>query len=185
MCLCMPLVHRPHILTMISMINSTSYNVGFPLSCQAAQHMALQIKADSGSVLLSLTTLNVPTSNQSSSSAVSSFPRMWIHTVTHTGLPQLISSLCFSRWACGMSQEKGARSWDDCVTISPHCCICHMDTRDFLWVRGRVNSSNAVPETCDPWGVQQSRSAGTLCAETLLLQGLPQNVRSPTWNSVM
>lgn len=96
----------------------------------------------------------MPTSNQSYSSAFSTCAL----TCVHTKLPESISSfcsICSSRLVCGMNKEKVQ---DDCITVSPHCCICHMDTRDYHWVRGQVKSSNTVPDTRGSWGGRQSCS---------------------------
>lgn len=129
MSLCMCYISR----SMSSMITCSPYNVGFPRSCQAAQHTALQIKADSHSVPLSLTHCMCP--------HLINLPRVPLarstHVRTHTELPQSVSSLCSlcsSHLLRATKQEKRVQgSQDDCITVSPpHCCICHMDARDYL-----------------------------------------------------
>lgn len=101
--------HVSHIPTAISMINCTSHNVGFPRGCQAALHMASQIKADSHSVPLSPTLQSEPTSNQSSSSAFG----VLANTVTHTGLPQSASPLSllfsFGLWEQARKRHREAK----------------------------------------------------------------------------
>lgn len=75
---------------------------------------------------------------------------MCVHKTSEVSL--LISlSLLFS-FGLGNETGEGTGTQDCYITVSPHRGICHMDTRDYLWVRGQVNSSNAAPDTRGRWG---------------------------------
>lgn len=95
---------------------------------------------------------------------------MCIRTVAHKsflGLSLSFSLSCSSHLALG---TKAGESRDDCITVSPRCCICHMDTRDNLWVKGQVNLKKRLarrtwPETWSALRLHLSlSSAGSACA---------------------
>lgn len=120
-------VYVSHFLMMIPLIYSTPYNAVFPVSCQAVQRMVLQIKADSPSVPLSLTHLMCL--------HLIDLPRVPSVYSTHVLTHSRTSSVCLLTllsllFSFGLWNVNGKGNQDDCITVSPHCCIGHMDTRD-------------------------------------------------------
>lgn len=77
---------------------------------------------------------------------------MCVHKTSSVSLLISLSLLFFVWFGLRNETGEGTGTRDCYITVSPHCGICHMDTRDYLWVRGQVNSSNAAPDTRGRWG---------------------------------